>query len=75
MIKIDNFLTTKKKYILQSDGKSGNRGKKELRWEMEILYLENTTIKDLVCSFHQDEQVDDSSMISYKHYGFGMSLS
>lgn len=42
---------------------------------MEILYLENATIKDLVGSFHQDEQVDDSSMISYKHYGFGISLS
>lgn len=41
---------------------------------MEILYLENATIKDLVGSFHQDEQVDDSSVISYKH-GFGMSLS
>lgn len=34
---------------------------------MEILYLENVIIKD--------EQVDDGSMISYKHYGFGMSLS
>lgn len=75
MIKIDNFLTTKKYIYYNLMGNLAIGEKKELRWEMEILYLENTTIKDLVCSFHQDEQVDDSSMISYKHYGFGMSLS